>query len=345
MTTHIAITETHEPAFPSGAKFDAPAEECTGFDYVTGPNPNNDDDDNFEGWFPLGEVSLIFGSTGSGKTTWGIQLLRSQEIGAPFFGHKTFKLPWVMLMKDRSRQAAKRTFRRMKLDPATLPLRKWPEGRADVVRQVELVYQREVKKPRIIFVEGLDLMVPKGKEMDSWVPVLEGLAAVAERYNLAVICTVGSPKQKGKDRYEAHRDSAFGSQVVGRMCETMCHVQECYDTGDRRITIMPTNAPSETMELGIRHGVLTVIEALSFTAAKAMKPLVLKRQQFGEWWSPEATLDQARGTFGKDFAKSTFHKWSGECREALESVAVTVGQGSQKRSTDSLVELAVDSPS
>ena len=84
-----------------------------------------------------------------------------------------------MLMKDRSQRAAKRTFRRMKLDPATLPLRKWPEGKADVVRQVELVYQREAQKPRIIFVEGLDLMVPKGKDMDSWVPVLEGLARIS----------------------------------------------------------------------------------------------------------------------------------------------------------------------
>ena len=287
-------------------------ELCEGFEYVVAPDPkNNDDPDNFEGWFPLGEVSLVFGSSGAGKTTWSIQLLKAQEQGQPFFEHDTYRLPWVMLMKDRSKNAAKRTFRRMKLDPASLPLRQWPEGKADVARQVELVYLAEAVKPRIVFIEGLDLMVTKGKDSDAWVPILEGLAAVALRYNLAIIATVGSPKQKIKEHYDAPRDSAFGSQAVARMVETMVYVQEDYSTGDRIITVMPRNARQERMGLAIRKGVLVEVGiVVQIPDAKKLK--------FMAWWAEGATWEQAKGTFGEQFAESTFYKWAKEAKE-LES--------------------------
>jgi hypothetical protein len=58
-------------------KFDAEPEVCTGEDYVLGPAKTA----KFEGWFPLGEVSLIAGSSGAGKTTWALQMLDAQSRG------------------------------------------------------------------------------------------------------------------------------------------------------------------------------------------------------------------------------------------------------------------------
>jgi hypothetical protein len=49
------------PTVLVGPKLDSAPTICNGFEYVIDPQDYNVDEDNFEGWFPLGEVSLIFG--------------------------------------------------------------------------------------------------------------------------------------------------------------------------------------------------------------------------------------------------------------------------------------------
>jgi hypothetical protein len=89
--------------------WNAQSNECSGEDYVLGPSKSA----KFEGWFPLGEVSLIGGSSGAGKTTWALQMLEAQFRGQEFLGHETYELPYIILMKDRSKFGLRRTFRRL----------------------------------------------------------------------------------------------------------------------------------------------------------------------------------------------------------------------------------------
>ncbi len=44
--------------------------------------------DGHEGWFPLGDISLVGGSSGSGKTYWVMTVLEKVRQGAEVWGHK-----------------------------------------------------------------------------------------------------------------------------------------------------------------------------------------------------------------------------------------------------------------
>ena len=105
-------------------KLDGPDENCTGEDYVLGPATTA----KFEGWFPLGGVSLIAGSSGAGKTTWALQMLDAQSRGESFLGHQSFALPYIMVMQDRSEFAMRRTFRRLEIGVDRVPWRVLPKG-------------------------------------------------------------------------------------------------------------------------------------------------------------------------------------------------------------------------
>jgi hypothetical protein len=54
------------------------------------------------GAFPLGEVSLFQGSSGSGKTTIGIDMLLAQQQYEPVFGRSTFGREFLVVMMDRT---------------------------------------------------------------------------------------------------------------------------------------------------------------------------------------------------------------------------------------------------
>jgi hypothetical protein len=57
-------------------------------------------------------------------------------------------------------------------------------------------------------------------KMEKVAPVIDALQRVAYRTNICLIASVGSPKQKGKDRYFG-RDSMFGSSALARKVETV----------------------------------------------------------------------------------------------------------------------------
>ena len=76
-----------------------------------------------------------------------------------------------------------------------------------------------------------------------------GKARVATRYNVAVLATVGAPKQKGKDRYFG-RDALFGSAALARKVETVVlmslHNEEDPNSA-RRCWILPRAGRAERM--------------------------------------------------------------------------------------------------
>ena len=68
-----------------------------------------------EGWFPLGEISLVGGSSGTGKTYWFMTLLEKVRVGAEAWGHATKPRDYRVLMHDRGAKAMRRTLDRLRL--------------------------------------------------------------------------------------------------------------------------------------------------------------------------------------------------------------------------------------
>lgn len=62
----------------------------------------------YEGWFPYGELSLIAGSSGTGKTTIMIRVLDRISRGESVFGHLTTKRNYRIIFHDRSAKSFKR---------------------------------------------------------------------------------------------------------------------------------------------------------------------------------------------------------------------------------------------
>jgi len=70
------------------------------------------------------------------------------------------------------------------------------------------------------FIEGLDLRIPDMNKMNVVAPIVDSLQRIATWSNVAVLASVGAPKQKGKDRYYG-RDALFGSAALARKVETV----------------------------------------------------------------------------------------------------------------------------
>ena len=99
------------------------------------------------------------------------------------------------------------------------------------------------------FIEGLDLWIPDMNKMNVVAPIVDSLQRIATRSNVAVLATVGAPKQKGKDRYYG-RDALFGSAALARKVETVV-LMSLFNEEDpnsvRRCWVLPRAGRAEVM--------------------------------------------------------------------------------------------------
>jgi len=204
-----------------------------------------------EGWFPLGEVSLIGGSSGAGKTSWAMPLLEKIRKGDEIFGHAVKRREYRVLLHDRSKKATKRTIKALGLSSDAVE-RTIRLSSAQQMRPPAEILQAAIERDPGVqawFIEGLDLWIPDTNKMQVVAPLIDSLQRVAIRHNVAVLGTVGSPKQKGKDKYYG-RDALFGSSSLARKVETVV-LLELHNSDDpnsvRRCTVLPRNGRSERL--------------------------------------------------------------------------------------------------
>jgi hypothetical protein len=276
-----------------------------------------------EGWFPLGELSLIGGSSGSGKTYWMITLLGKVHKGGDVWGHTAKPRDYRVLLHDRSPKAMFRTMKALGLPP---------EARERIIRlssAQQLHKPAEILEPLIDrnpgveawFIEGLDLWIPKQNEMSIVAPILDELQRLATRRNVAVVASMGAPKQKPKDRYFG-RDALFGSSAFARKVETVVTITLTdADDGDstRRYTVFPRNGRVEDLYMGWSANGLVVVDkpvdrSEENTATNRMGRAVLAKFKPG---------DQV--VYSAEFGpEATFYRWR---KDAVRNGTVTYNRG------------------
>ena len=240
-----------------------PAEDVkakwTAFDYVI---EALEEEGQFDGWFPLGSPSLVGGSSGSGKTTWMLDLCVKQAIGAPVHDHRTHGRPYVVLMLDRGQDSHTRTMRRLGFVTNQVPikfLKAAVDGEASQ-QIIDLIEQCE-PRPELVFIEGMDMLVSDPNSLDVVMPFMHEMQVIAERFHVALVGSLGAPKTKPKEGYAAKRDTIFGSAVWSRMAETIITLQypDGDDTANRRaVSVLPRNAKAESFEMEFQHGKLEI---------------------------------------------------------------------------------------
>jgi hypothetical protein len=203
-------------------------------------------------WFPKGEVSLIGAPSGAGKTSFGMNLLEQLRNGREVWGHPAKARDYRVLSHDRSKRSIVSTVRSLGL----------PVGEV-LPRVIRLSTKQQLANPadvfgvclsanpgvEVWFIEGLDMWIPEMNKMDVVAPIMDGLQRLATLHDVAVIATVGSPKQKGKDKYTG-RDALFGSAALARKAETIVTVGWTDDedaNSVRKVVVMPRTGASETL--------------------------------------------------------------------------------------------------
>ncbi|MDR3742161.1 MAG: hypothetical protein P4L40_24345 [Terracidiphilus sp.] len=210
------------------------------------------------GWFPKGELSLIGAPSGVGKTSWTLPLLEDIREGREVWGHKTKPCDYRVFLHDRSKRAMRATAKAMHMSDEAyqriirLTTTQQSANPADVLA-AGITANPGVE---VWFIEGLDLWIPEMNKMDVVAPIMDSLQRVATLHNVALIASVGAPKQKGPDKY-AGRDGLFGSSALARKAETVVLLRltdEKDPNSTREVWVMPRNAKSEVMYFTWRDG-------------------------------------------------------------------------------------------
>jgi AAA domain len=282
----------------------------TSFDYVIRPIEGNG---TFDGWFPLGNPSLVGGSSGSGKTTFMLDLCVTQQMGRPFYGHGTLGRPYLVLMMDRGKEAHERTMRRLGFSPEQVPikfLKAAVDGEAS--QQIIEMVEQTIPMPELVFIEGMDMLVSDPNSLEIVMPFMHEIQQIATHFHIAIVGSVGAPKTKPKDGYAAKRDTIFGSAVWSRMSETIVTLQfpNGDDTAERRvISVLPRNAKAERFEAGFQRGKL--IELPSSETGDRQSTMTAKERE-------EKDAAYRAEMFIQDFLQEDRSKWGAEVIEAAK---------------------------
>jgi hypothetical protein len=278
---------------------DVQAEEKA-FQFVLAPF-----DKEIEGPFALRSVSLIAGSSGSAKSTWAYDMLAKQQRGEMVLGRKSYGRKALVIMHDRSEDELERTFRRMGIKVSEFPFvtitaAEEKKSPAEVVHR----YMKDRKPvPEVVLIEGLDMWARQAGNMEVATDIMRNLRDVAQHYNVAIIGTVGCPKQKPKEKYALARDKVFGSQAWGRRADTIIVFAEYTDddkkghrAGDRDVHVLLRNAPEQRVTMRFDKGLLVEVKPpieVKIISGDGKEAHDSRRMQFERWVGNQESFTMA----------------------------------------------------
>jgi len=201
-----------------------------------------------EGWFPCGEVSLIGGASGAGKTHVLVRIAENARGGLDVFGHSATVSDYCILLHDRSTAGMRRTCKAAKVSVDTVMSRVIRLSRAQQKERPAIAVEAAIQtRPgvKLWILEGLDFWTPKISDLEAVGDVMDELQRVAKQYQVAIVGTLGSPKQKENDRYASGRDQFMGSVAFGRKSETCISIESTSDATVRKMNVMPRNTAKE----------------------------------------------------------------------------------------------------
>jgi Bifunctional DNA primase/polymerase, N-terminal/AAA domain len=191
----------------------------------------------FDCWFPLGQVSMIYGASAAGKSTLALQIMEQVAQGGEFLMHQTRARKIVIIALDRNARSMDQTFLRMSIPNGlfhveTLPEDVWADANLTAPAVNRVIEQHG---PEVVLLEGLDTRCTD-QTQKGVVPFMRQFQRIAEHHSVAVIGTWGAPKrQSTREAYGNARDAASGSGMVSRMAATMVYVRED-EQGVRHVT-------------------------------------------------------------------------------------------------------------
>jgi hypothetical protein len=262
----------------------------------------------FDGWFPRGRVSVVSGSSGTGKSRLMIDLLRKQETQESVLGHRGAGLRWLVVWADRGNLSNEETLLSMGLTKEEINIGyiKQTVYGVQAIREIKEQmenYERD-ELPQAVFVEGGDMLIEDNNKKALVGEFLTAARQLAEHYHVALIFSTGAPKMNKSNAPTARRDMVIGSEQWGRSCDTtvILSFEDDGTGGRRKMTVQHRNAAAEVFAMEFKNGRLA--EAIDQSANQ--DPIWdLIAEQPGEFVATDL-LKVVKDQLG--IAKSTFHR-------------------------------------
>jgi len=214
----------------------------------------NPEESYFEGLFPKGQVHLIGGPSGAGKTTVAFQIYKAlSNIDGEWLGRKTVPAAWAYISGDRASNSVRITQRRLGVDFKVFSLVDLGMVGEDLITAV---MPRLTKfygyRPNFIYIDGFTGMCPQAKINDygtvsKWLATLQ---MFCQRKNITILGAVHATKTKEGERYTNPRQRVAGSVAWAGYSETIVVVEPPEgdkDDGHRKILLLPRNSVSDTV--------------------------------------------------------------------------------------------------
>lgn len=200
---------------------------------------------------PSGEVSLLGGPSGSGKSRWLFDTLLDWEASRPVLGFRSYPVPWIYIASDRTVKSVQRTWVSMGIDPERITyVPSWNNSMG-----IDEIMDVVDKSPaRLVVIESFGSFVPArmpaGKDVKAF---LGRMSNWCQRHDKTILGVVESPKLKPNEKYENPRQRISGVAAWGHFSETIFLI-EPEDVTDgsninRIMNICPRNAPTKTINL------------------------------------------------------------------------------------------------
>jgi AAA domain len=178
--------------------------------------------------FPAGELHLIGGGSGAGKTTWLLQWLKDWSEGKPVFGYKSHPCPYVYVTFDRGLLSTHRTMERLGMEDWDFP--SYPIE--DIVTKGEYTIDRIMARfpeAELYVIEGFQGLLPdttrgtsQNKAEMTW--VIELRRKVLSK-GKTLIGITHNPKMKAGESYESARSNFLGSNSLIGCTSTLVSFQ------------------------------------------------------------------------------------------------------------------------
>jgi hypothetical protein len=191
-----------------------------------------------DGLFPLGEVHLIAGCSGGGKSTWLYRMLNDWQHERDVLGRRSTWYPFVLLINDRSRNGTLRTLQRLNLNPNLFPVESGFDFGGESAKLPEIISAVAKKRgASIVVVEGLQVGMMDSNDYAAASNALQELNRLCQEQSLTILGTTHVSKQNAE---KDDRNAVLGSVALGAMTETVV-IMRPFGEGYVKQTVHPRN--------------------------------------------------------------------------------------------------------
>jgi RecA/RadA recombinase len=208
-----------------------------------------------ESLFPTGQVSLICGPSGVGKTTLVMQLLADIVAHKPVLGYNSYptNLPLCYLAMTRPNDATRATLQRLRIPPSDIPYMSVIDDHIPLepAQVIERVLSRVANCKLLVLDPIMAFVRENNAGYGTIAGILRELTSAAAASKMIILGIGGHSKVKQGEGYAAPRERFAGS-IAWSDCTSTMILLEPHEAAkpanpSRTLTILtPNNAPETT---------------------------------------------------------------------------------------------------